>query len=58
MTIVVGLVAMLVLRQVIRSGEFVAAPVPEGDDADLTRLPSYYDGTFAYLRSVGLPVLE
>jgi hypothetical protein len=31
--------------------------VPEGDAADETRLPSYYDGTFAFLRDVGIPLL-
>lgn len=41
-----------------RARQGMVIVVPEGDDADLTRLPSYYDGTFAYLRSVGLPVLE
>jgi hypothetical protein len=27
--------------------------VPEGDEADPTRLPDFYDPTFAYLQSVG-----
>jgi len=31
--------------------------VPEGSVDDQTRLPDYYDSTFAYLRSVGVPVL-
>lgn len=31
--------------------------VPEGSTTDPTRHPSYYDSTFAYLKSVGLPVL-
>jgi hypothetical protein len=31
--------------------------VPEGSANDKTRHPDYYDSTFAYLRSVGLPVL-
>jgi hypothetical protein len=31
--------------------------VPEGSADDQTRHPTYYDSTFAYLRSVGLPVL-
>lgn len=31
--------------------------VPQGDRADLTRPPSFYDGTFAYLRSCGIPTL-
>jgi hypothetical protein len=29
--------------------------VPEGDPADHTRPPSYYDSTFQYLRDVGIP---
>ncbi len=32
--------------------------VPNGDESDNTRLPSFYDGTFNYLRSCGLPVLD
>jgi Uncharacterized conserved protein (DUF2075) len=32
--------------------------VPEGDVSDPTRLPSFYDGTFEYLRSCGLPILN
>lgn len=28
--------------------------VPEGDPTDATRQPEYYDGTYAYLRSLGL----
>jgi hypothetical protein len=31
--------------------------VPEGSTSDPTRHPDYYDSTFAYLRSAGLPVL-
>jgi hypothetical protein len=31
--------------------------VPEGSASDQTRHPSYYDSTFAYLRSAGLPQL-
>lgn len=31
--------------------------VPEGDEGDPTRLPEFYDGTFAYLRSLGLPLM-
>jgi hypothetical protein len=30
--------------------------VPEGDDKDITRLPSFYDGTFEYLEAIGLKV--
>lgn len=32
--------------------------VPEGNPADATRLPAFYDGTYAYLRGLGLEVLE
>lgn len=32
--------------------------VPEGDNADHTRPPAYYDSTFQYLVDVGLPVLS
>jgi hypothetical protein len=31
--------------------------VPEGDPADPTRKPEFYDGTFGYLKGLGLPVL-
>jgi len=31
--------------------------VPGGSDTDPTRDPAYYDSTFSYLRSVGIPVL-
>ncbi|GAB3648637.1 DUF2075 domain-containing protein [Ramlibacter alkalitolerans] len=31
--------------------------VPEGDDADPTRSPAYYDETFTYLASIGIPIL-
>lgn len=30
----------------------------EGNPADATRLPAFYDGTYAYLRGLGLEVLE
>ncbi|MBX3737266.1 MAG: DUF2075 domain-containing protein [Candidatus Didemnitutus sp.] len=32
--------------------------VPEGDSADPTCAPEYYDATFQYLRDVGVPVLD
>jgi Uncharacterized conserved protein (DUF2075) len=32
--------------------------VPDGDSADLTRAPAYYDSTFEYLASIGIPVLK
>lgn len=31
--------------------------VPEGDKEDQTRLPEYYDGTYQYLRTIGLDEL-
>ncbi len=32
--------------------------VPPGDPDDPTRLPRFYDGTFEYLRGLGVPTLE
>jgi hypothetical protein len=32
--------------------------VPKGDTSDLTRLPSFYDGTFDYLCSCGISALD
>ena len=32
--------------------------VPEGDPEDRTRMPAYYDNTFSYLASTGIPVLQ
>ena len=32
--------------------------IPEGDDSDPTRSPSYYDSTFRYLSGLGLPMLS
>ena len=31
--------------------------VPEGSKSDPTRDPEYYDGTYAYLRSLRIPEL-
>jgi hypothetical protein len=31
--------------------------VPEGNSEDHTRLPEYYDGTFNYLKLLGIPVI-
>jgi len=31
--------------------------VPEGNLEDHTRLPKYYDGTFNYLKSLGIPII-
>lgn len=32
--------------------------VPEGDQRDATRLPAFYNSTFAYLADLGIPLLE
>lgn len=32
--------------------------IPEGNPEDATRLPEFYDGTFQYLKSIGIPELE
>jgi hypothetical protein len=32
--------------------------VPRGDIADSTRSPEYYDSTFAYFRSIGIPTID
>jgi hypothetical protein len=31
--------------------------VPQGDSADATRVPQFYDATFEYLKGVGIPVI-
>ena len=42
-----------------RARQGMAIFVPPGDDADPTRAPEYYDGTFRYLTDeLGLPTLE
>lgn len=38
-----------------RQGKVIV--VPEGDGKDPTRLPEYYDPTYAYLRNLGIPSL-
>jgi len=40
-----------------RARQGMAIVVPEGDPSDPTRSPAFYDETFRYLRSVGLPEL-
>ena len=40
-----------------RARQGMVIVVPEGDAADPTREPDFYDGTFSYLRSVGIPVM-
>ncbi len=32
--------------------------IPYGNTNDATRLPEFYDGTFEYLKSIGIPVIE
>ena len=32
--------------------------VPEGNTADVTRKPEFYDGTYEYLKTLGITVLE
>lgn len=41
-----------------RARQGLAVVVPRGDETDPTRSPAYYDPTFNYLESLGLPVLE
>lgn len=40
-----------------RARQGMVIVVPEGSSADPTRSPTFYDGTFEYLRSVGLTTL-
>lgn len=40
-----------------RARQGMVIVVPEGDESDPTRNPSFYDQTFAYLKKVGFPVL-
>lgn len=40
-----------------RARQGMAIVVPEGDPADPTRDPSYYDSTFQYLRTCGIRIL-
>jgi hypothetical protein len=40
-----------------RARQGMVIVVPEGSDEDPTRAPAYYDGTFDYLRSIGIPIL-
>ena len=41
-----------------RARQGMAIVVPEGDAADPTRSPEFYDSTFSYLREIGLDVLN
>lgn len=38
-----------------RARQGMVVVVPEGDSADPTRLPEYYDPTYAYLKEIGIP---
>lgn len=40
-----------------RARQGMVVVVPEGDRADPTRIPDYYDPTFEYLRGIGFPVI-
>ncbi len=40
-----------------RARQGLVIVVPEGDSKDHTRVPAYYDGTYNYLKEVGLEVL-
>ncbi len=40
-----------------RAGQGMVLFVPEGDLDDHTRLPAFYDASFAYLRRIGVPVV-
>jgi DUF2075 family protein len=41
-----------------RARQGMVIVVPEGDDKDPTRAAEYYDPSFRYLESLGLPVLS
>lgn len=41
-----------------RARQGMVIVVPEGDSADPTRLPEFYDPTYEYLRSAGIPDLN
>jgi len=40
-----------------RARQGMAIVVPEGDQGDLSRQPKFYDPTFSYLSSLGIPVI-
>jgi hypothetical protein len=40
-----------------RARQGMVVLVPPGDRSDPTRLPEFYDETFAYLSSIGVPTL-
>ncbi|RPI21523.1 MAG: DUF2075 domain-containing protein, partial [Acidobacteria bacterium] len=41
-----------------RARQGMVVVVPEGDREDPTRVPDYYDATFDYLKSLGLPLIS
>lgn len=41
-----------------RARQGMVIVVPEGDASDPTRDPAFYDGTFSYLQSLGIPVMD
>lgn len=41
-----------------RARQGMAIFVPPGDPGDPTRRPEFYDGTYAYLREIGVPTIE
>jgi hypothetical protein len=41
-----------------RARQGMAIVVPEGDSADATRLPEFYDSTYLYLKGIGIPELD
>lgn len=41
-----------------RARQGMVVVVPEGEPSDPTRAPGYYDGTYEYLKSAGIPVLQ
>ncbi|KAA0237542.1 MAG: DUF2075 domain-containing protein [Armatimonadetes bacterium] len=40
-----------------RARQGMVVVVPEGDSSDATRAPAFYDPTFEYLASIGIPIL-
>ncbi len=41
-----------------RARQGMALVIPDGSDEDPTRDPSFYDATYRYLRSIGVPTLD
>ena len=40
-----------------RSRQGMVIYVPEGNDNDVTTAPELYDGTFGYLKSIGIQII-